>query len=106
MYIWTHTHTLEFSVSESAALATEKLTYSKESIRTNYWQYIQQKSWTYYLLIYAVTVESKHRAHIQETDLEGHSGYLDYLNCVKSWYGDMGAYLELLSSAQFISDIN
>lgn len=43
---------------------------------------------------------------MQEPDLDGHSGNLGYLNCVKSQYGNMDTYSESFSSAQFISDIN
>lgn len=84
----------------------QRQNYKRKSVRTIYWQYIQQVWWTYYLLIYAVTVESKNHAHMQEPDLDGHSGNLGYLNCVKSQYGNMDTYSESFSSAQFISDIN
>lgn len=107
LYIHTYEpHTREFSVSESTALARDKFTYIGKSIRTKYRPYIQQLWWTHYLPIYAVIVESKNHAHIQESDLDRHSGNLGYLNCAKSWYGDMDTYLESFSSAQFISDIN
>lgn len=43
---------------------------------------------------------------MQESGLDGHSGNMAYLNCAKSWYGDMDTYSELFSSAQFISDVN
>lgn len=107
--ICTHTyepHTHKFSASESTALARDKLIYIRKSIRTNYWQYIQKVWWIYYILIYAVTVESKNHAHMQESGLDGHSGNMGYLNCAKSWHGDMDTYSELFSSAQFISDGN
>lgn len=99
-------HRQKFSVSESTALARDKLPYIRKSMKTNYWQNIQQVWWTYYLLIYAVTVENKNHAHMQQSDLDWHLGNRGYLNCAKSWYVDMGTYSESFSSAQFISDIN